>query len=98
MTAARSCPPAPGPLEACAARFDPLSHSWNAEAANAQRLALLAAEPAIAPHIEGVLVFDDIGDREAGCATEHVTRQYLGSVGKIATHAPSVGGRPSWRS
>ena len=57
--------------------------SWDAAALDAQRLALLAAEPAIAPHAAGVLVLDDTGDRKDGCATAHVARQYLGSVGKI---------------
>ena len=57
--------------------------AWDAEAVNAQRLALLAAEPATAPSANGVLVIDDTGDRKDGCATDHVARQYLGSVGKI---------------
>ncbi len=57
--------------------------TWNAEAINARRLALLAAEPATAPSAEGVLVIDDTGDRKDGSATDHVARQYLGSVGKI---------------
>jgi SRSO17 transposase len=57
--------------------------SWNAEAINAKRLALLAAEPATAPSGTGVLVIDDTGDRKDGSATDHVARQYLGSVGKI---------------
>jgi SRSO17 transposase len=30
-----------------------------------------------------VLVIDDTGDRKDGCATDHVARQYLGSVGKV---------------
>ena len=30
-----------------------------------------------------MLVIDDTGDRKDGCATDHVARQYLGSVGKI---------------
>jgi len=57
--------------------------AWDAEAVNAQRLALLAAEPATAPSAEGGLVIDDTGDRKDGRATDHVARQYLGSVGKI---------------
>jgi hypothetical protein len=57
--------------------------AWDAEAINAQRLALLAAEPATAPSAAGVLVIDDTGDRKDGSATDHVARQYLGSVGKI---------------
>lgn len=57
--------------------------SWDAEAINAKRLALLAQEPATAPSAAGVLVIDDTGDRKDGSATDHVARQYLGSVGKI---------------
>jgi hypothetical protein len=57
--------------------------AWDAEAINARRLELLAVDPATAPNAGGVLVIDDTGDRKDGCATDHVARQYLGSVGKI---------------
>ena len=57
--------------------------AWDADRINTQRLALLAAEPATAPSAEGVLIIDDTGDRKDGSATDHVARQYLGSVGKI---------------
>jgi SRSO17 transposase len=57
--------------------------AWDAEAINARRLALLAEEAATAPSPEGVLIIDDTGDRKDGSATDHVARQYLGSVGKI---------------
>ena len=57
--------------------------SWEAEAVNAKRLALLLAEPATAPSAAGVLAIDDTGDRKDGKATDHVARQYLGSVGKV---------------
>jgi len=135
MTKPRSCPPAPGPLEAFAARFDDLfarvaqrrgfraylqglllprdrnktltalvgaepivqaqaaavqqvqwflsESRWNAEAVNERRLSLLCADPATAPTDEGVLIIDDSGDRKSGSKTDHVGRQYLGSVGKI---------------
>jgi len=53
------------------------------EAVNAQRLALLAEQPPLAAHARGVLVLDDTGDRKEGHATDHVARQYLGSVGKV---------------
>src|SRR6266511_3928086 len=56
--------------------------TWDAEAVNARRLELLAAEAATAAHAGGVLVVDDSGDRKDGHATAHVARQYLGSVGK----------------
>jgi hypothetical protein len=56
--------------------------SWDHEAVNQQRIGLLQADPATAPHAQGVLVIDDTGDRKDGSATAHVARQYLGSVGK----------------
>ena len=57
--------------------------AWDAEAINARRLALLVAEAATAPSATGVLAIDDTGDRKDGSATDHVARQYLGSVGKV---------------
>lgn len=57
--------------------------NWDADAVAARTLALLCSDPLIAPTPEGVLVLDDTGDRKDGCATDHVARQYLGSVGKI---------------
>ena len=57
--------------------------AWDGEAINTKRLALLCAEPATAPSPDGVLVIDDTGDRKDGNATDHVARQYLGSVGKV---------------
>ncbi len=56
---------------------------WDAEAINRRRLELLVADPATAPHADGVLVIDDSGDRKAGTKTAHVDRQYLGSIGKV---------------
>src|SRR6266540_2031438 len=134
MTTRRPCPPAPGPLEAYAGRFDPLLASlaqrrglrdylqglllprgrnktltalagaepttgaqhrevqrlqwflsestWDHERVNQQRVGLLCADAATAPHGQGVLVTDDTGDRKDGRHTAHVARQYLGSVGK----------------
>jgi SRSO17 transposase len=57
--------------------------TWDAEAINTRRLALLRSDPATAPHAAGVLVIDDTGDRKAGSHTEHVARQWLGSIGKV---------------
>src|SRR5215468_9387248 len=57
--------------------------TWDAEALNARRLELLLADPATAPHDDGVLVIDDTGDRKDGTKTAHVAPQYLGSRGKI---------------
>ncbi|MFF1342962.1 IS701 family transposase [Streptomyces sp. NPDC058290] len=134
MTARVPCPPAPGPLEGYAARFDDLFRSlaqrrgfreylsglllprernktltalagaepvagaqhpavqrlqfflsestWKYEQVNARRLELLLADPATAPHGQGVLVIDDSGDRKDGTATAHVGRQWLGRLGK----------------
>lgn len=134
MSARLPCPPAPGPLEEFAVRFDRLFNtlaqrhgfrtylsgllmprdrsktltalvgaeplvqaqaaevqrlqfflseaSWDAEAITPQRLALLMLAEDSAPSASGVLVIDDTGDRKDGHATDHVSRQYLGSVGK----------------
>jgi hypothetical protein len=57
--------------------------TWDAEAVNSRRLELLLVDDATAPHQGGVLVIDDTGDRKDGNKTDHVARQYLGSVGKI---------------
>jgi SRSO17 transposase len=42
------------------------------EAVNQQRIELLCADAATAPHAQGVLVIDDTGDRKDGSATAHV--------------------------
>jgi SRSO17 transposase len=57
--------------------------NWDADQIAGRTLQLLLADPLIAPTAGGVLVIDDTGDRKDGCATDHVARQYLGSVGKI---------------
>jgi SRSO17 transposase len=57
--------------------------NWQANQIAERTLQLLLADPLIAPTADGVLVIDDTGDRKDGCATDHVARQYLGSVGKI---------------
>jgi hypothetical protein len=64
--------------------------SWDAEAVNDRRLAVLMTEPAIAPHAGGVLVIDETGDRKDGTKTAHVAHQYLGSIEKIANGIVSV--------
>jgi SRSO17 transposase len=56
---------------------------WDASALAARTVELLRNEPATAPNNDGVLVLDDTGDRKKGSATDHVGRQYLGSVGKL---------------
>jgi DDE superfamily endonuclease len=56
--------------------------TWDHQAVNQRRVELLVADPATAPHTQGVLVLDDTGDRKAGRHTAHVARQWLGSLGK----------------
>ena len=56
--------------------------TWDAEQINDRRLKLIRADPATAPHDQGVLVIDDSGDRKDGTATAHVGRQWLGRLGK----------------
>jgi SRSO17 transposase len=55
--------------------------SWDYQRVSQRRVQLLVADPATAPHDQGVLVIDDSGDRKAGTKTAHVARQWLGSVG-----------------
>jgi SRSO17 transposase len=57
--------------------------NWEIEQVAARTLQLWCADPLLAPTAGGALVIDDTGDRKEGCATDHVARQYLGSVGKI---------------
>jgi len=57
--------------------------TWEADAVTARTLQLLGTDSLTASNADGVLVIDDTGDRKDGCATDHVARQYLGSVGKI---------------
>ena len=46
--------------------------TWDAQAVNARRLALVRADPATAPDGRGVLVIDEHGDRKWGTKTAHV--------------------------
>lgn len=55
---------------------------WDCASVNERRLELLVTDPATAPHLDGVLVIDETGDRKDGTKTAHVARQYLGSIGK----------------
>lgn len=64
--------------------------SWDAEAVNQQRLALLRTDARTAPTAQGVLIIDETGDRKDGTKTAFVGRQYLGSIGKIDTGIVSV--------
>jgi len=64
--------------------------TWSPQDINAQRLALLMADPATAPTCAGVLVIDESGDRKAGTKTAHVGRQYLANIGQIDNGVVSV--------
>jgi DDE superfamily endonuclease len=57
--------------------------AWDVEKICERRLEMLFREPATSPHEGGVLVIDETGDRKDGNKTDHVARQYLGSIGKV---------------
>ena len=57
---------------------------------NGRRLELLRADPATAPHGDGVLVMDDLGDRKDGVKTAHVGRQWLGRYGRTGNGLVTV--------
>ena len=44
----------------------------------------------MSPHQQGVLVIDETGDSKDGKQTDHVSYQYLGSIGRIANGIVSV--------
>jgi SRSO17 transposase len=64
--------------------------TWDPHVVNAQRLALLRADPQTTPTAGGALVIDESGDRKAGTKTAHVGRQYLANLGKIDNGVVSV--------
>jgi SRSO17 transposase len=64
--------------------------TWDEQAVNRQRLALLGEEESTAPTAAGVLVIDETGDRKDGSHTAHVGRQYLANRGKIDNGVVSV--------
>lgn len=64
--------------------------TWDADAVNQHRLALLRTDPLTTPTPQGVLVIDETGDRKDGTKTAFVGRQYLGSIGKIDNGVVSV--------
>ena len=63
---------------------------WSAADLNAQRLKLLQANASTRWHSGGVLIIDETGDRKKGKASAYVSRQYLGSIGKIDNGVVSV--------
>ena len=64
--------------------------TWDPDAVNERRLALLRADPSTAPDARGVLVVDEHGDRKWGKQTAHVGRQYLANLGKTDNGVVSV--------
>jgi len=64
--------------------------TWDAEAVNERRLAVLREDPVTAPTEQGVLVIDEHGDRKWGSKTAHIGKQYLANLGKIDTGVVSV--------
>ena len=55
---------------------------WNQDEIKTRRLEGLQSAPTTRAHDNGALVIDETGDRKDGTKTAHVSRQYLGSVGK----------------
>ena len=64
--------------------------TWDADAVNEWRLAVLREDPVTAPTVDGVLVIDEHGDRKWGSKTAHIGKQYLANLGKIDTGVVSV--------
>ncbi|MBN1173574.1 MAG: IS701 family transposase [Micromonosporaceae bacterium] len=56
---------------------------WDHERINTRRIGILIGDPEFTPHPMGALLLDDSGDRKAGHATAHVSRQYIGSRGGV---------------
>jgi SRSO17 transposase len=92
LTALAGAEPVAGAQHAAVQRlqFFVSESCWDHEAVNARRLELLLADPATAPHGEGVLVIDDSGDRKDGTATAHVGHQWLGRYGKTDSGVVTV--------
>jgi SRSO17 transposase len=59
---------------------------WNHEQVTERRLELLFANPATAPHENGVLILDETGDRKQGNQTDHVARG-------VPSGPPGLGGQ-----
>jgi SRSO17 transposase len=57
--------------------------TWQVESVTQRRLEVLLSHPATRPHDGGVLVIDETGIKKDGNQTDHVARQYLGSLGKV---------------
>ena len=56
--------------------------TWSPEPVNRRRIDQLLKDPTTQAHGNGALVIDETGDRKDGTHTDHVGRQYLGSIGK----------------
>jgi SRSO17 transposase len=57
--------------------------TWDPEEVNRRRVELMLEDPRTALDGGGALVIDETGDRKDGKATTHVSKQYLGGIGKI---------------
>ena len=60
------------------------------EAITQRRLELLLSNPDTRPHDGGVLIVDETSVKKDGTKTDHVARQYLGSLGKVDNGIVSV--------
>jgi DDE superfamily endonuclease len=63
---------------------------WDASALNKQRLALWLKRPDLAPHVQGVLIIDETGDRKRGRGIVLAAQQYIGKLGHTANGVVSV--------
>lgn len=63
---------------------------WDAEALNRRRLQAWQANPALAPHAEGVLIVDETGDRKRGNNIVLAANQYIGKLGHTANGVVAV--------
>ena len=64
--------------------------SWEPDEVNDLRLKMLVEGEQTVPTESGVVVIDETGDRKWGNKTAHVSRQYLGSIGKVDNGVVSV--------
>lgn len=51
---------------------------------------MLQQDPLARPHEDADLVIDETGERKDGIKTDHLSYQYLGSIGRIANGIVSV--------
>lgn len=63
---------------------------WDEQALNRRRLALWQADKMLAPHDQGVLIIDEIGDPKRGHGIPLAAQQYIGKLGHTANGVVSV--------